>query len=107
MPWRAQAIRIRGPALFVDMAQSQTMDGQLKAALASLQSALDINRELGNKAGEALTLNNISQVYDARGDYDAALKYLEDSLKIAKEIGDKAGEATTLNNIGSSLRCSR
>ncbi|MEW6668705.1 MAG: tetratricopeptide repeat protein, partial [Thermodesulfobacteriota bacterium] len=45
------------------------------------------------------TLNNISQIYDARGDYDTALKYLEQSLKIRREIGDKAGEGATLNNI--------
>ena len=45
------------------------------------------------------TLNNISQIYDARGDYDAALDYLEKSLKIRQEIGDRAGEGTTLNNI--------
>ena len=69
-----------------------------------LEDSLKIAKEIGNKAGEAATLNNISQIYDARGDYDTALKYLEDSLKIAKEIGDKAGEAATLNNIGSIYR---
>ena len=45
------------------------------------------------------TLNNISQIYDARGDYATALTYLEQSLAIQREIGDKAGEGTTLNNL--------
>ena len=44
-------------------------------------------------------LNNISQIYDARGDYDTALQYLKQSLKIRQEIGDKSGQGTTLNNI--------
>ncbi|KAF5417184.1 MAG: Photosystem I assembly protein Ycf3 [Candidatus Methanogaster sp.] len=48
---------------------------------------------------EGAILNNISQIYRARGDYDTALKYLEESLEIYREIGDKAGEGTTLNNI--------
>jgi tetratricopeptide (TPR) repeat protein len=42
---------------------------------------------------------DISQIYDAQGDYTTVLKYLEASLKIRKEIGDKSGEGTTLNNI--------
>jgi tetratricopeptide (TPR) repeat protein len=45
------------------------------------------------------TLNNLSQIYKARGDYDTALRYLEASLAIQREIGDKAGEGTTLNNL--------
>ena len=44
-------------------------------------------------------LNNISQIYKARGDYDQALEYLEQSLTISRQIGDRAGEGTTLNNI--------
>ena len=48
----------------------------------------------------AATLNNISQIYKARGDYAAALTYLEQSLAIQREIGDKAGEGITCWNIG-------
>src|SRR3954447_18910131 len=42
-------------------------------------------------AREGATLNNLSQIYKARGDYETALKYLEQSLQIQREIGDKAG----------------
>ncbi len=45
------------------------------------------------------TLNNISQIYDAKGDYDMALRYLEQSLAIHQQIGDRIGEGATLNNI--------
>jgi hypothetical protein len=54
------------------------------------------DEDLKNKG---TTLNNISQIYDARGDYDTALRYLEQSLKIRKQIGDIAGEATTCFNM--------
>jgi tetratricopeptide (TPR) repeat protein len=87
-------------SLLLDMALSQKMDGQLEAALTSLQHALAIEKETGNKAGEGATLNNISSIYHARGDYETALKYLEESLQIMREIGNKAGEGVTLNNIG-------
>ena len=46
-----------------------------------------------------ITLNNLSQIYDARGDYATALTYLEQSLAIQREVGNKAMEGTTLNNI--------
>ena len=45
-------------------------------------------------------MNNISQIYDVKGDYDTALDYLDKSLKIRQQIGDRQGEATTLHNIG-------
>ena len=73
--------------------------GEYEAALAYLTQALAIQREIGDKAGEGRTLNNLSQIYDARGEYEAALEYLTQSLAIRREIGDKAGEGTTLNNL--------
>ncbi|MGE0087775.1 MAG: tetratricopeptide repeat protein [Desulfococcaceae bacterium] len=65
-------------------------------ALFAYEKALPI---APNKKDKGTILNNISQIYDARGDYDTALKYLEQSLGIRREIGDKSGEGTTLNNI--------
>ena len=62
--------------------------------------ALQIAQEIGDKSGEGTTLNNLSQIYDARGDYDTALEYLKQSLAIQKEIGDTAGLCITLLNMG-------
>ena len=69
-------------------------------ALPLFEQSLAIDRELGDKAHEGTTLNNISQIYKARGDYGTALKYLEQSLRIQQEIGDRRGEAETSWNIG-------
>ncbi len=85
--------------LLLDIAQSQKMDGQLEAAVISLEESLNIVRRIGDRAGEGITLNNISQIFDARGDYATALDYLQKSLEIQREIGDRAGEGATLNNI--------
>ena len=68
-------------------------------ALRHYELSLAISREIGDRAGEGATLNNISQIYDAWGQYDEALEALEESLDISREIGDRAGEGTTLNNI--------
>jgi tetratricopeptide (TPR) repeat protein len=85
--------------LYFQMAKSQEMDGQLENAMTSLHSALTICRQIGDKAGEGTTLNNISQIHHAYGDFNTVLDYLNQSLAIQQDIGDKAGEGTTLNNI--------
>jgi len=70
-----------------------------EAVLDLEQKRLAIFREIGDRAGEGTTLNNISQVYRAWGKNDEALKYLKESLAISREIGDRAGEAVTCFNI--------
>jgi len=73
---------------------------QLPEALRHYEQGLAIRREIGDHKGEAVTLNNISQIYRAWGRYDEALKLLEQSLAIQREIGDRAGEAATSWNLG-------
>ncbi|MEA5519433.1 CHAT domain-containing tetratricopeptide repeat protein, partial [Limnoraphis robusta] len=63
--------------------------------------SLPLTRQVGDKAGEAVTLNNIGLVYYALGDSQTALDFYNQSLPLTRQVGDKAGEATTLNNIGS------
>ena len=74
--------------------------GNYDSALTYLQQSLAIRLEIGDRAGEGATLNNLSQIYDARGDYDSALTYLQQSLAIRLEIGDISGRCITLFNIG-------
>ena len=87
-----------GTLLWAGRAQEQT--GNRTAALDYFEQALPIFREVGDRAGEAATLNNIGLVHDRRGDGQAALGYFEQALPIYREVGDRAGEAATLNNIG-------
>jgi tetratricopeptide (TPR) repeat protein len=66
--------------------------------------ALVSYREVGDRSGEATTLNNIGSVHNDWGQYDQALSYCEQALVIRREVGDRSGEGTTLNNIGSIYR---
>ena len=76
--------------------QCQLVLGFPESALRALERALPA---APTERDQGATLNNISQIYDARGDYETALKYLEQSLRIRKEIGDKAGMIPTLHNM--------
>ncbi|MFO1423679.1 MAG: tetratricopeptide repeat protein [Candidatus Competibacteraceae bacterium] len=74
--------------------------GRQSEALDCYQKSLKLAKALGDRAGEGVTLNNLSQIYQARGDYDTALRYLEESLAIRRAIGDRAGLCPTLFNMG-------
>jgi tetratricopeptide (TPR) repeat protein len=74
--------------------------GNFKEALSYLKQSLAICQQIGDKAGEGATLNNISALYHAQGDYETALAYLKQSLAIRQQIGDKAGFCVTLFNMG-------
>ena len=64
------------------------------------QKSLLITEEIGDRAGLAMTYNNIGLVYDSRGEYDRAMEWYDKSLPIFEEIGDRAGLARTFGNIG-------
>jgi tetratricopeptide (TPR) repeat protein len=73
--------------------------GKHTEAVPLYEQSLAIRQEIGDRAGEGVTLNNISQIHTVRGEYATALIYLEQSLSIDRELGDRAGEGVTLNNI--------
>lgn len=86
--------------LLLLVGNSEKYDGQLSAALATLKRVLDLCIENKNRKLQGTALNNISGIYNARGDYETALKYLQESLAITQEIGDIAGLCATLFNMG-------
>lgn len=57
-------------------------------------------REVGDRVGEANSLDNIGAVQDNWGDEAAALGFYEQALPIQREVWNRAGLAATLNNIG-------
>jgi predicted negative regulator of RcsB-dependent stress response len=68
--------------------------------LENLDEALSVRRAVGDRRGEAATLNNIGLVYGARGDTQKALEKYNEALPLMQAVGDRRGEAVTLNNIG-------
>lgn len=70
------------------------------AALEHHQDALEADRDIGYRKGEAIQLGNIGNVYFQKGDLNTARDYYKVALKIDREIGYKQGEAIDLGNIG-------
>jgi tetratricopeptide (TPR) repeat protein len=68
------------------------------------EDVLEHQRKVGDRTGEATTLNKIGMHYNALGQFDEALNFFNDALLIRHEIGERSDEAATLNNIGSVYR---
>ena len=73
--------------------------GEPQRALEYYGQALPILRQVGGRAGEATTLNNIGLAYGGLGEPQRALEYYGQALPILREVGARAGEAATRYNM--------
>jgi tetratricopeptide (TPR) repeat protein len=78
--------------------------GYFEQALAPQQESLALYRELGDRRGQAESLNEVGVVYQWQGRYEEALARQRESLAIRRELGDPRGEAETLRALGVTLR---
>ncbi|MCR9245172.1 MAG: tetratricopeptide repeat protein, partial [bacterium] len=70
------------------------------AALAWYQKSLQIEEQLGNRAGIASSYHQLGMVSELRGDYDAALAWYQKSLQIEEQLGNRAGIALSSGQLG-------
>ena len=74
--------------------------GEYVKAEEYLQKALQINKEIGDKDGEASCYANLGSVFRSFGKYVKAKEYHQQALYITREIGNKHGEAMCYGNLG-------
>ena len=74
--------------------------GEYTKAIQYDERALANFRALDDRLGEASSLNNLGNVYNALGDYAKAREYHEQSLAISKGLRDQSGEGRSLSGLG-------
>jgi len=74
-------------------------NGAAEAAVEQHRAALCIVRELGDRRGEALTLNNVALAL-ARNYDRAAVEHFKQAATILSELGDTEHEAQVIANLG-------
>lgn len=72
----------------------------LRRAIEKFEEALPLWQAVGDRRGEASTLNNIGLVYVSLGETQKGLEYYGRALPLRQAAGDRRGEASTLNNMG-------
>lgn len=73
--------------------------GDRHQALTHYRQALIIVREIGDRAAEATTLNNIGHAYHKLGNPRQALIHYDQVLPIRREVGDRGSEAVAESNM--------
>ena len=74
--------------------------GQYQKAVEYYHQSLAIFKEIGNRNGEATSIDNMGGSYRSLGQYQKAIEYSQQSLAIFKQIGVRSGEATSINSLG-------
>jgi len=87
-------------ALTAGLAGLLRHDGPWAEAITRHATALRAARHLGDRPGQASTLNNVGDVRRLTGDYPGAAQALQEALGISRDLGDRLGQANTLNNLG-------
>jgi ATP/maltotriose-dependent transcriptional regulator MalT len=83
-----------------DLAQRE---GRFDEALALLDDAEAIHRELGSELGTAITIQNRADVLSDAGRLDDAVATYRDALARLDELGMQSFRSTTLINLGETL----
>ncbi len=83
-------------ALIYNLSRIYEALGDSQKALDYAQQSIEIQKEIGDRLGEAASLHQMSMIYKALGDLNQALQLSQDSIEIQKEIGNRLGEAASL-----------
>jgi tetratricopeptide (TPR) repeat protein len=82
------------------LGHAQTQIGEFDAAKPNCLRALDLFRELGDRANEALVLNGLAAMLEKQERYPEALAVALDALRMLKAAGHWWTQATLENGVG-------
>ncbi len=74
-----------------------------KNAIHFIQESVNITQSIGDRQGECMALQNLSNICLQFEDFENCLQYARTALQIAKKIGIRQSEAGAYYNIGSSF----
>jgi tetratricopeptide (TPR) repeat protein len=79
--------------------------GDYRRAIKLHTQALDIDREVGNRAGESRHLSNMGVPYQHLGDYRRSIDLLTQALDMHRKVRSRGGEANALGNLALAYQC--
>ncbi|MGD1936558.1 MAG: CHAT domain-containing protein [Cyanophyceae cyanobacterium] len=89
-PWAARVTEQEREAQFLfDKGVSFYRQGLLPGAIQEWKAALQLFRNLGDRAGEADTLSNLGLIYETQGKYRQAIIHQESALALHLLLGDR------------------
>jgi tetratricopeptide (TPR) repeat protein len=74
--------------------------GELSQAQEWCQKSLQIEEELGNRAGMAASYHQLGRIAQDRGELSQAFEWYQKALQIFEELGNRAGMASSYGQLG-------
>jgi tetratricopeptide (TPR) repeat protein len=75
-----------------------------EAAVATLNRAVELYRDIGNRLGEANVLSYLGVLQRLKHEYPAAVATLTEALHLQRDVGNRLGTANSLNYLGVTQR---
>jgi len=85
-------------------ATALNFQGEFDDALEYYDRSLQIGREIGDRQGVGVCLNNMGNIYKNQGVYSKAIECFFESLAIREEINDSIGIASSWGNISNTYK---
>ncbi|WP_373861850.1 tetratricopeptide repeat protein [Actinomadura hibisca] len=98
LPWTPQTSKDRA-AILHQLGLIDQQRGEYESALQWYRRALTIDKELGDRAGVAVSYHQLGMIDELRGEYERALQWYRQSLTLKEELGDRAGMARTYHQL--------
>ncbi|MEW6729704.1 MAG: tetratricopeptide repeat protein [Acidobacteriota bacterium] len=89
---------------YFTVARGLLRDDEYQRALPYLEQALMLQREIQDRASEAVTINALADAYQAVDEPEKALDYYQQTLVLRREEKDRRGEGLALFGIAQSYR---
>ena len=89
--------------MLTSMGKVYLNSGQSEKALPFTESAVTIFREVKDRSGEGLALNNLGIIYSRLGQSEKALESLELALKLARELKQRSDGRKPPHHVGNSV----
>ena len=82
------------------MLLSRVRTNDQTAAIAAARRALELYRDLGDRAGQVKALNGLGFLHRLAGDYPSAAAYHQQALALCRDIGNWRGQAEARGGLG-------
>lgn len=89
---------------FNDLGIVHREQGDFEEARARCKRALALNRQSGNRKGEAEALNSLGVTAYYQRDFGEALVHYRQAVEISRSIGDRTGEGWFLQNLAMAIK---
>ena len=74
--------------------------GEHTKAIENFKKYLDLEKRLGDEAGQGAACGSLGNAYITAGQYESAIEYLEKQLEIAEQLDDEPGQGRACGNLG-------